>query len=62
MKINYYFPFLARLFEEHGELLQYPRRERQRENVKVCVYLIYIFHKIYRFLDLAYFINVKVCV
>ena len=29
--------FLARLFEEHGELLQYPRRERQheRENVKV---------------------------
>ena len=32
-------PFLARLFEEHGELLQYPRRQRQRqrerENVKV---------------------------
>ena len=27
--------FLARLFEEHGELLQYPRCER--ENVKVCV-------------------------
>ena len=25
--------FLARLFEEHGELLQYPRR--QRENIKV---------------------------
>ena len=27
--------FLARLFEEHGELLQFPRRERQYENVKV---------------------------
>ena len=33
--LNFKIAFLARLFKEHGNLLQYPRRESQRENEKV---------------------------
>ena len=36
LKWNFFF-VIARLFEEHGELLQYPWRQRKRENVKVFV-------------------------